>query len=335
MFLPRSLAGLGKSRSRSVIVLLLLASLAATVLVGCQTGSKPYPSKEISIIVPFGPGGTSDLTGRFVADALSKQLGQPVVVVNREGAGSAVGLQELASAKADGYTIGLATSSLVTNKIIGQAKVDYTQLAPLAQMLNSPGSFAVKADSPYKNVKELLDDAKARPDKVRVGNTGTGATWHLMSVMIEDLTGAQLLDVPYDGGSAIVAALLGGHIEVGVQSASGFVPNVEGGKLRFLGIAADKRDPSMPDVPTFKEQGVDLSYGLWNGFFAPKGTPAEAVNKLSEALEKIAKSPEFADFAKKNGFQLDYKNPDGFTQLLKSDTDRIESLAKKHNLTTK
>ncbi|MGE5618361.1 MAG: tripartite tricarboxylate transporter substrate binding protein [Sphingomonadaceae bacterium] len=335
MFLPRSLAGLGKSRSRSVIVLLLLASLAATVLVGCQTGSKPYPSKEISIIVPFGPGGTSDLTGRFVADALSKQLGQPVVVVNREGAGSAVGLQELASAKADGYTIGLATSSLVTNKIIGQAKVDYTQLAPLAQMLNSPGSFAVKADSPYKNVKELLDDAKARPDKVRVGNTGTGATWHLMSVMIEDLTGAQLLDVPYDGGSAIVAALLGGHIEVGVQSASGFVPNVEGGKLRFLGIAADKRDPSMPDVPTFKEQGVDLSYGLWNGFFAPKGTPAEAVNKLSEALEKIAESPEFADFAKKNGFQLDYKNPDGFTQLLKSDTDRIESLAKKHNLTTK
>ncbi|MHB0869578.1 MAG: tripartite tricarboxylate transporter substrate binding protein [Chloroflexota bacterium] len=335
MFLPRSLADLGKSRSRSVIVLLVLASLAASLLVGCQGGSKPYPSKEISIIVPFGPGGTSDLTGRFVADALSKELGQPVVVVNREGAGSAVGLQELASAKADGYTIGLATSSLVTNKIIGQAKVDYTQLAPLAQMLNSPGSIAVKADSPYKSLKEFLDDAKAKPDKVRVGNTGTGATWHLMSVMIEDATGTALLDVPYDGGSAIVAALLGGHIEAGAQSFSGFTPNVVAGKLRLLGITADKRDPSMPNVPTFKEQGVDLAYGLWNGFLAPKGTPAEAVDKLSAALEKIAKSPAFADFAKKNGFQLDHKGPDGFTQLLKSDTDRIGVLAKKHNFTTK
>ncbi len=323
---------LRESRVWRLVSLIALATLVLLVAAGCQSGSKPYPSKEINLIVPFGPGGTSDLTGRFVADALSKELNQPVVVVNREGAGSAVGLQELASSKADGYTIGLATSSLVTNKIIGQAKVDYTQLQPLALMLNSPGSYAVNAGSPYKSLKEFIDAAKSQPGKLRIGNTGTGATWQLMSVMVEDAGDVDFVDVPYDGGSAIVAALLGNHVDAGVQSFSGFTPNVNAGKLRLLGITADKRDPSMPNVPTFKEQGVDLSYGLWNGFLVPKGTPTEAVNKLSAALEKIAKSPAFADFAKKNGFSLDFQGPDGFTQVLKADSDRISTLAKKHNL---
>lgn len=315
--------------------LLLLATSVVILTAGCQVGGKPYPSKEISIVVPFGAGGPSDLAARYVGDLLSKDLGQPVIVVNRAGGGSAVGLQEVASSKTDGYAIGLTTSSLISNKHIGQARVDYTQMAPLAAMLNSPGSIAVKADSPYKELKDLVSDAKARPGKVRIGNTGTGATWHLMSVMLEDLTSADFVDVPYDGGAQIVAAQLGGHVEAGIQSVSGFTPNVAAGKLRFLGVSADQRDPTAPNAPTFKEQGFDLTYGLWTGFVAPKRVPSEVVSRLSGSFEKISKMPEFTEFAKKNGFGVNFKNPDDFSKLLKAEDERIGNLAKKHNFQTK
>lgn len=305
------------------------------VVAGCGGSSSGYPSKSISLIVPFAAGGPSDLAARFVGDRLGKELGQSVVVVNRPGAGSAAGLQELAAAKADGHTIGLATSSLISNKHIGAAPVDYSKLAPITLMLNTPGAVAVKAEAPWKTLKEFLDNARSKGNAVRVGNTGTGATWHLMSVILKEHSEVTFTDVPYDGGAPLVAAILGGHIEGGAQSVSGWMPNVKAGKLRVLGVASEKRDPGLPDVPTFKEQGLDVVYGLWTGFLAPKGTPDAIVDRLNDVLTKISKDPQFLDFVQKNGFNVEVKGPAEFAKFLKSEDDRIGGIAKKYTFSTK
>jgi len=315
-----------------------VAGQATSASSGAAPGSakdETYPYRPIRLIVPFPAGGPSDLVARMIADKLGKDLDQNVVVFNKPGAGSAVGLQVLATSEADGYTIGLATSSLITNRYASLAPVIYTNLAPLVLMLNSPGALVVKTGASWKNVNEFINEAKAKGKNLRIGNTGTGATWHLMGLIMREKMTINFTDVPYRGGAPLTVAVISQEVEGGLQSVSGWAPNVKAGRLRVLGVAADRRDPALPDAPTFREQGVDLVYGLWTGFLAPKGTSSGIVKKLSDALAKISKDSHFLEFAKKNAFNLEVKGPSDFVKFLRGEDIRVSELAKKYDFVAK
>lgn len=324
------------------VIMLLMGTAVAGQAASAGSGATPasakdstYPYRPIRLIVPFPAGGPSDLVARMIADKLSKDLNQNVVVFNKPGAGSAVGLQMLAASEADGYTIGLATSSLITNRYASLAPVSYTNLAPLVLMLNSPGALVVKTGAPWKNISEFMNDARAKRKNLRVGNTGTGATWHLMGLIMREKLTINFTDVPYRGGAPLTVAVMSEEVQAGLQSVSGWAPNVKAGRIRVLGVAADQRDPALPDALTFREQGVDLVYGLWTGFLAPKGTPNGIVKKLSDTLVIISKDSHFLEFAKKNAFNVEVKGPSDFEKFLKAEDIRVSELAKKYDFVAK
>lgn len=294
-----------------------------------------YPSMPIRLIVPYPAGGPSDLAARVVAELLGTDMKQNVIVLNRSGGGGSVGMQALAASKSDGYSIGLATSALISNKYITLAPVDYTKLSPLALMFNSPGALVVKDNAPWRNVKDLIRYAKDKGGDLRIGNTGAGATWDLMGLIVKDKCQIAFTAVPYNGGAPLVVAVIGGEIEAGLQSVSGWAPNVKSGKLRFIAIASEERDSFFPEVRTFRENDIDLVYGLWSGFLAPKGTPDDIVKKLSEALHKLTRSARLLDFANSNGFSIEVKGPADFERFLKAEDERIGTVAKKYDLSAK
>ena len=325
----------------AVVALLVAASAAAQ---GHSAGSgpavgmareEPYPTMPVKLIVPYQAGGPSDTMARVTGTLLGKELKKSIVVLNRPGGGSAVGMMALGESKPDGYTIGLSTSALISNKYMSAAHADYNKLAPLALLLNSPGALAVRADAPWKGLQDFLKDVKAKNNGLPVGNTGAGATWDLMGLVIQDKCGVSFTAVPYNGGAPLVIAILSGEIAAGLQSISGWTPHAKSGKLRILAVASEQRDPMFPEVPTFREQGYDLVYGLWTGFFAPKGTPEPIVKKLSDLLLKISKNLEFVSYAEKNGFDVAVKGPADFAGFLKMEDERIGRVAKKFNLNPK
>ena len=326
----------------AMIVVLLMTVSAAAQGLSASPGSAAgvseeggYPTMPIKMIVPYPAGGPSDIIARVVGERLGNELKKSVVILNKPGAGSGIGMMALTESKPDGYTIGLATSALISNRYMSAAHADFRKLAPLALMLNSPGALAVRADSPWKGVQDFLKEAKAKRNWQRVGNTGAGATWDLMGLVIQDKGDLSFMAVPYNGGAPLVIAILNGEVNCGLQSVSGWTPTVKSGTLRLLGVTSEQRDPIFPEVPTFREQGFDLVYGLWTGFFAPLGTPAAIQKKVGDLLQKIARTPEFIAFAEKSGFNVSVKGPSDFADFLKVEDERIGGIAKKFNLKPK
>jgi len=318
------------SRARHGIVAGLVLGTAALTMPAQAQDAANFPTRPVTLLVPWAPGGSSDLASRLIANLLKKEMGWSVRIENRPGAGSAVGLQMLANAKPDGYTFGLVTSSVVTNPILGDATVNYSMFDPLRLTHISPGAIAVNSDSSLNSLNDLIEMAKKEPNRVRIGNTGTGATWHLLSMMIKDAADVEYVDVPYSSGSELLAAVLGGHIEGAIQSIAGWQANVASGDLKVLGISSSERMTDNPDIATFKEQGADISYGLFVGFVAPKGVPEDIRTKLGDALSKTVQKDEFKAFAKENGMIIVDQGPAEFTKLLESEDAVTRDLAAKH-----
>lgn len=318
---------------------MMLARILATLtLVTCgaalhaQTGgaSVTHASRPMQMIVPFAPGGPSDVIARVVGELLAKELQLNVVVVNRPGAGTAVGMQALASARPDGNTIGLATSSLISNRHTGLASVEYTRFAPLALLLNSPGAVAVRSDASSRSLRELVKTARGKEGSLTIGNTGAGGVWELMSFIMKDVHHIPFTAVPYNGGAPMSVALLGGQIDAGIQSVSGWAGTVSSGKARMLAIASDKRDRTFSGVATFREEGVDLVYGFWTGFLAPRGVSAQGTKKLTDALLRIAESPAFLEFAARIATNVEIKGAAEFERFLKAEDERTATIAVKY-----
>jgi tripartite-type tricarboxylate transporter receptor subunit TctC len=325
------------SNSKAVVAVASLALLFMATAIRAQgsSGAGPahadiYPAMPIQLIVPFAAGGPSDVVARVVGGLLAKELKGNVVVLNKPGAGTAVGMQALAAAKPDGYTIGLATSSLISNKYMGLGFTEYTKFAPLALLLNSPAALVIKTDGALRSMRDLVQRAKAQPNTITIGNTGAGGTWELMGMMMKDIHQIHFISVPYNGGAPLSVALLGGQIDAGIQSVSGWASTVQTGKLRFLAIASDQRDRVFATVPTFKEEGVDLVYGFWTGFLAPKGMPAEIGKKLSDTLVRISTTAAFQEFANKIAVNVETKAASDFESFLKIEDERINSIAGKY-----
>ncbi|QJR13753.1 tripartite tricarboxylate transporter substrate binding protein [Usitatibacter palustris] len=279
----------------------MVRALAAAVLALAALpaiSQSDYPNKPVTMIVPFPPGGVADITGRPVAEAMGRYLKQTVVVENKAGAGGGVGMAFVAKAKPDGYTLLMALSSISiipeADKILGRAPMyQLNQLVPIARFTADPTVLAVRADSPWKNVKDMVEASKRAPGQIPYGSSGNYGTMHVPMEMLTASAGTKLLHVPYTGAGPAVVALLGGSVDALSTGPSSIMGHVKGGKVRVLATWGDARHPALPDVPTLKELGYDAQFSQWTGLFVPAGTPPEIVAKLREAARAVAADAAF------------------------------------------
>lgn len=288
-----------------------------------------WPDRPVELIVGFAAGGGTDLTARTLATYMEKELGQSVVVVNKPGASGGLGLSYVARAKPDGYTLGMTNMpGLLTIPIERKVDFNFDSFTYLATLVRDPSAFSVKADSPYTNLKQLVDDARKRPGELTYASTGVGTDDHLATVLFDGETGTDFNHVPFNGAAPMRNAVLGGHATIGGMNLGEAMP-YQGSKLRILAQASAKRSPLAPDVPTFAEQGVDLVFASERGVVAPKGIPEEAQEKLSRALEKIAADPQFQDAMLKQYTEMDYLAGDAWKARLKKADEQFRALWEK------
>jgi tripartite-type tricarboxylate transporter receptor subunit TctC len=285
---------------------------------GSSEAKSDFPQKPITIVVPYAAGGGTDATARALAKATEKHLGQTINVVNKTGGGGAVGMAEVANAKPDGYTVLLTTVEITTLPHLGLSPVTYENFKHIAQINFDPGAITVRADSPFKTLEDFLNHAKQNPGAVKVGGSGVGGIWHLVTASVEKATGTKFNYVPFDGAAPAVTALLGGHVDAVAVSPAEVLAQVKAGKLRTLAVLSDERSQALPDVPTFKELGINATpVGPWRGLDVPKDTPDDIVKKLEEAFMKGAQEAEFKTFMENNGLGIVIKDSQGYGQLMK------------------
>jgi len=312
-----------KGRLIRLLGIFTAASLLGLSLLTGLALADNYPSKKIELVVAFNPGGDSDTFGRAVAQYGEKYAGQPIFVTNRTGGAGAVGFNYGAKAKPDGYVLTLAVTTLtIAPHITKGYPVTIKDFEPLALLSVVPSCISVGKDSKYKDLKDVIKDAKSRPGKLRLGTAGTGSPWHLSGAALGKAAGVKLSFVPYKGAGPAITALLGNHIDTVITSAAEIYPHVKSGKVRCLAMVADKRFAAMPDVPTTVEMGLDADVVAWRGLVAPKGTPKKIVDFLISAITKTSKDPDFLKFMKSIGVEIDLVAGDAFGKwMAKKDKD--------------
>jgi tripartite-type tricarboxylate transporter receptor subunit TctC len=276
----------------------------------------PFPQKgNVEITVLFPAGSSADVTARLLAEGMTKHLGANVIVVNRPGAGGAIGYRHVAAQKPDGYSLVWNSNSISTTYHSGQLAFDFQAFDPVARVLVESPVVAVRSDAKWKTLPELMADAKARPGVITVGNSGIGSHTHISSVALFQAAGAKVVDVPY-AAAQTVPNLLGGHVDVLVQLPGALAAQVKSGNVRLLAAMIPSRDPALPDVPTAKEQGIDVSLEAWRGIAVPKGTPAPVIVQLERAIRLTAVTPEFAQAADKLGVRPAFMPAAQFGELI-------------------
>jgi tripartite-type tricarboxylate transporter receptor subunit TctC len=311
-----------------------LALLASALAAVPAFGQDAYPSRPITMIVPFPPGGVADLTGRPTALTMEKYLKQRIVVENKAGAGGAVGMAAAANSKPDGYTILMALSSI---SIIPPAErlfdrkppYEMSQLVPIALISADPTVLVVRSDSPWKGVKDFVEDAKRRPAKINYSSSGIYGTLHMAMEIFANSAGIKLFHVPYQGGGPAVTALLGGQVEALASGPSAVIGQIKGGKLRALASWGDKRLASLPDVPTFKELGYNAEFYIWSGLFAPAGTPATIVQTLRSAARRAVEDPDFRNAMAKIETPISYLDAPEFQKFWDQDAKVLAEAVKR------
>jgi tripartite-type tricarboxylate transporter receptor subunit TctC len=306
------------------------AASAATMAAGRASAQDAYPSRTITMISPFPPGGVRDTITRPLVAALEAVFKQPVVLENKTGAAGAVGAQYVAAAKPDGYTLLTHIVSIsgfaAVDKLFGrQPKFTNADFIPLARIVADPIVMIVNNDLPYKTLKKLVADAKANPEKLIYSSSGLYGASHIPTVLFAKSAGdIKMRHLPTNGGGPAVTAVLGGNVNFFMSPTSIALPHIRAGKVRPLAVSSAKRVKVLSDVPTFKEQGYDLEYYFWVGIFAPKGTPAPIVTTLRDGLNKAAHSQQFLDTIEKLGQELAYMDQPEFANFWAADSKRQE-----------
>jgi tripartite-type tricarboxylate transporter receptor subunit TctC len=306
------------------------ASTAATLAARQAIAQDAYPSHTITVVSPFPPGGVSDTITRPLDAALEAVFKQPVVLENKAGAAGAVGAQFVAAAKPDGYTLLTHIVSIsgfaAVDKLFGRTpKFTNADFIPIARVVADPIVMIANKDLPYKTLKDLVADAKANPDKLLYSSSGLYGASHIPTVLFAKSAGdLQMRHLPTNGGGPAVTAVLGGNVSFFLSPTSIALPHIRAGKVNALAVSSAKRIKSLPDVPTFKEQGYDLEYYFWVGLFAPKGTPAPIINILREGVNKAAHSKQFLDTLDNLGQELAYMDQPEFTTFWAADAKRQE-----------
>lgn len=308
----------------------LAASLLAVLALQPASAQEAYPTRPIQMVVPFPPGGVADITGRPTAQVMGRLLKQSVVVVNKPGAGGSVGAASAARATPDGYTILMALSSIsvlpVADRLQGRPPAyELDQFAPLALISADPTVLVVRADGPYRTLKDFVDAAKAKPGTINYGSSGVYGTLHVAMEILAGAADIKLFHIPYQGGGPAVAALLGGQIEALASGPSAAIGQIKAGKMRALAVWGDKRLASMPDVPSMKELGYDATFYIWSGLFAPANTPPAILATLRDALRRTAEDAEFKETMAKVETPIAYLDAPEFKIFLDRDAARLRT----------
>jgi tripartite-type tricarboxylate transporter receptor subunit TctC len=305
--------------------------LAAAGLAAAQAA---YPSKPVTMIVPFPPGGLADVVGRPVAEAMGRELGQSVIIENKPGAGGGIGMAAASKAAPDGYTILMSLSSFTVlpeaDVVIGRSPMySLNSLRPIARFTADPTVLAVRADAPWKTVKDFIEDAQRRPGAINYGSSGNYGTIHVPMEILAQNTGIKLTHVPYTGAGPAVVALLGGQIDAVSSGPATVLQQVKAGKLRVLAHWGNARLQTLPDVPSLKESGYEAEYAQWSGLFVPAGTPEPIVQKLRAAARFAANDPKVKDVILNAGSPILYQDTPDFEKYVQADARRMADVVKK------
>jgi tripartite-type tricarboxylate transporter receptor subunit TctC len=311
----------------------MLGYITAIVLAAASTAAiaqDNYPSKPIQMVVPFPPGGVADITGRPTAQFMSKILKQPIVIVNKPGAGGAIGMATVAKGRPDGYTLLMALSSVsiipVAERLQGRPpSYSLKELAPIALISADPTVLVVRADGPYKTLKDFVAAAKANSGKINYSSSGVYGTLHVAMEIFANAAGIKLYHIPYQGGGPAVTALLGGQVEALASGPSAAIGQIKGGRMRALAVWGDKRLASMPEVPSMKELGYNAEFYIWSGLFVPAGTPAPITTKLRNTVKQVVSEPEFKDAMAKIETPIAYLDAPEFAKFVEKDAKRLEA----------
>ena len=309
----------------------LWAALACT---GLAATAQTYPSKAITMVVPFPPGGVADTVGRPVAEAMARHLKQSIIVENKGGAGGGIGMAQVAKSKADGYTVLMSLSSLVVlpeaAKILQRPALYETRdLKPIARFTADPTVLVVRADSPWKNYAEFMAYAKANPGRISFGSSGNYGTMHVPMEQLKAATSTFMLHVPYTGAGPAVLSLLGGQIEALSTGPASVKQHIASGRLRALAHWGEGRLASLPEVPSFKELGVPIQYSQWSGLFVPADTPAAVVDSLRQAAKFAAQDARAVAVLTSAGTSFMYQDAPEFERFVQADAKDMSALVQR------
>jgi len=311
------------------------AAIAAVAFTAASSAAfAQYPDKPITMIVPFPPGGVADTVARPVADALSRELKQPVVIENKPGAGGAIGMGLAAKAKPDGYTVLLALASYTVlpeaDKVLGRApQYQLADLKPIARFTADPTVLAVRAESPWKTYAEFIAAAKAAPGKLTFGSSGNYGTMHMPMAMLALDRGVELTHVPYTGAGPAIVGLLGGQVDAVATGPATIVQHVKAGKVRVLAHWGEGKLSSLPDVSSLTELGTPVTYAQWSGMFVPAGTPDAIVARLREASKAAANDERVRQVMTTAGSPILYQDAPEFAKYVDADAAKMAEVVKK------
>ena len=314
---------------------LQLAALALASVAGAAH-AQAWPSKPVSLVVPFPAGGTTDVLARALAERLSPAIGQPVIVENKPGAGATIGADYVAKAKADGHTLLIgAVHHTIASSVYKKLPYDFQKgFEPVTVIAMVPNVLVVNARTPAKNVNELVALIKAKPAEASYGSNGNGTAQHLIGTQFQQQTGTRLQHIPYKGSGPLATDLLGGQILMSFDTITPVLPHIKAGKLRPLAVTTAKRSPALPDVRTLQEAGLkDFDIGTWFGVLAPVGTPKPVLDRLSAEATKIIQSPDFKKRMDDIGAQPVGNSPAEMAAQIRSETDKFSLLVKAGNVT--
>lgn len=308
--------------------------LLAGMLALPALAQEDYPSRPVTMVVPFPPGGVADTVGRPVAEAMSRFLKQPVVVENKGGAGGGIGMGQVAKAKPDGYTVVMALSSFVVlpeaDKLLKRTPMyQLDQLKPIARFTADPTVLVVRAESPWKTYAEFIAYVKSHPAKVSFGSSGNYGTMHVPMEQLKVATSSYMLHVPYTGAGPAVFALLAGQVDALSTGPASVLQQIKAGKLRALAHWGEGRLAAMPDVPSFKELGVPVVYSQWAGMFVPAATPAPVVDKLRQAARFAAQDPRAVQALTAAGTSFQFQDAPDFERFVQTDARAMSSLVQR------
>jgi tripartite-type tricarboxylate transporter receptor subunit TctC len=314
------------SRLLRSISLALVAALAAA-----GAAAQGYPAKPVKIIVPYPPGGPTDIVARVVAQKLSEQTGQQFVVDNRGGGGGNIGAEAVARSGADGYTLLVATTAHAINRTLFKnlgydLKKDF---APISQLTAGPLVIVANPALPAKNVKELIAVAKARPGDLAFASSGNGQSTHLAAELFNTMAGTKMTHVPYKGSAPALTDTMGGQVSLFFDTMLSAMPHVRSGKLQALAVTSAARSPAAPDIPTVAESGLPGYEAIaWNGLLAPAGTPKEVIARLSAEVRKTLELPEIKERFGAQGFAAAWSSPEQYAAFLDNEVDKWAKVVK-------
>jgi tripartite-type tricarboxylate transporter receptor subunit TctC len=321
---------------RCLFVLLSVLACAGTLAQAASTGSgQAYPSRPIRIVVPYTPGGFTDVTTRIVSVELSKAVGQSVIIDNRPGANSIVGVEIVAKSNPDGYTIAAIIPAHAANQTL-YPKLPYhsvNSFAPVSLAASAPLILCVTNSLPARSVKELVALAKSRPGKLSFASSGVGASAHLSMELLMMMTGISMVHVPYKGTAPALVDLTSGQVQVMFDVPSSMLPHAKAGRIRALAMASEKRYSAAPELPTISESAVPgYASGSWVGFIAPAGVPREAVARLGKEIMNIVKRPDVRERFIEIGIEPVGNSPAEFTAFLKNEVSKWEKVIRTANV---